>query len=256
MNIKYSIFFSRDGTVVRLPMNPETLPVAKSSENDEYNVVAIGPIMVARPPNLRTVEISSFFPGRVGPFVLTSGDFEPPEFYIDFFQKAMDDCATLIYTVVRYYEDGRRFFTSDPGFPVLVTSFSYEERGGETGDFYYTLNLTEYRDWTPQQVQIAQPSSTQTAASTEQPAQARIENTRQIPAGTLAVGTRCIINGQYYCSSYGDEPHGNGNGRQCLVSRILKNDPPRAYPIHVTTESGGALGWCKEENLQVVQNGG
>lgn len=237
----FGLFFTRDGTVIRLPQNPEKLPVAKDNDNGEYNVLGVGPIMVPRTPALREITISSFFPGRVFSGVLTSGGFEPPEFYISFFQSAMDDKVPILYTPVRYYEDSTPFFTSDTGLDVLVTAFSYEERGGETGDFYYDLTLTEYRDYSPQTVQISlEPSG---AASMAEPS-------RKTPSGQITVGSVCIANGPWYYTSYGEEPHGNGNGRRVVVQRIV--DASRAYPIHVTTESGGYLGWMKKSSLQVV----
>ena len=76
----FGLFFTRDGTIIRLPVNPEKLPVAKDNDNGEYNVLGIGPIMVPRIPALQEVSISSFFPGRPFSGVLTSGGFEPPEF--------------------------------------------------------------------------------------------------------------------------------------------------------------------------------
>lgn len=155
----FGLFFARDNVVIRLPVNPEKLPVERDNENDDYNVLGIGPIMVPRTPSLRVVTISSYFPGRVFPGVLTSGRFEPPEFYINFFESAMKDKVPIVYTVSRFYEDGTPFMTGDTGMTVLVTQFNTEERGGETGDFYYDLTLTEYRDYTPQTFQIQQPST-------------------------------------------------------------------------------------------------
>lgn len=241
----FGLFFTRDNTVIRLPVNPEKLPVAREAENGDYNVLGIGPIMVPRMPNQREVTVSSFFPGRLFSGVLTSGAFQPPEFYINFFESAMHDRVPILYTPVRYYENGEPFLTSDHGFQVLVTQFNTEERGGETGDFYYDLTLIEYRDYTPQTMQVQQSGSTSPAVVTTEPA-------RDIPKGQLVVGGTCIANGPYYASSYGDEPHGNGNGRTVLVSRMV--DASRAYPIHVTTESGGALGWMKKDALQVVSS--
>lgn len=238
----FGLFFTRDGQVIRLPVNPEKLPVARDNDNGEYNVLGIGPIMVPRIPKQRVVTISSFFPGRVFSGVLTPNEFQTPEFYIRFFESAMQDRAPILYTPVRYYENGEPFMTGDTGFQVLVTSFHTEERGGETGDFYYDLELTEYRDYSPQTIQIQQQSAAETVVTT-QPA-------REIPQGQIVVGAVCIANGPYYYSSYGDEPHGNGNGRRAVVSRIV--DAGRTYPIHITTESGGALGWVKKESLQVV----
>lgn len=237
----FGLFFTRDSTVIRLPQNPEKLPVAKDNDNGEYNVLGIGPIMVPRTPALKEITISSFFPGRPFAGVLTSESFEPPEFYISFFQSAMDDKTPILYTPVRYYENGTPFFTSDTGLDVLVTAFNYEERGGETGDFYYDLTLTEYRDYSPQTVQIAVDAGR--AASMAEPS-------RKTPSGQLVVGSVCIANGPWYYTSYGEEPHGNGNGRRVVVQRMV--DASRAYPIHVTDESGGYLGWMKKSALQVV----
>lgn len=235
----YGLFFSRENTVLRLPVNPEKLPVARGSENGEYNVLGLGPIMQPRTPSLRVVTISSFFPGRAFSGVLTQGAFQPPEFYIDFFQRAMEEKAVILYTPVRYYEDGEPFLTGDTGFQCLVTQFDTEERGGETGDFYYDLELTEYKDYSPQTIQVQQSGQGQSVAVTE-PA-------RDAPSGQLYVGRVCTANGPYYYTSYGEEPHGNANGRTVVVSRIV--DGSRAYPVHVKSEAGGALGWMKKEAL-------
>ena len=239
----FGLFFTRDGTVIRLPVNPEKLPVERDNDNGYYNVLGIGPIMVPRTPKQRVVTISSFFPGRPFSGVLTPNEFKTPEFYIQFFESAMNDKVPILYTPVRYYENGEPFMTGDSGFQVLVTQFNTEERGGETGDFYYDLTLTEYRDYTPGTMQVQQSTTTQTATA---------EPSRDIPRGQLVVGSVCIANGPYYYSSYGDEPHGNGNGRRVVVSRIV--DATRAYPVHVTTEAGGALGWMKKDALQVVSD--
>ena len=125
---------------------------------------------------------------------------------------------------------------------VLVTQFDTEERGGETGDFYYTLELTEYRDYAPKELTF-QPKEEKVVAI-EEP-------TRSIPHGQIVVGSTCIINGRFYNSSYGDKPFGNGNGRTVKVSRIV--DLARSNPYHVTTESGGPLGWTSADCLQVIQ---
>lgn len=243
MAINYGLFFTKGSTVIRLPVNPEELPEAQENANTEYNVLGLGPIMVPRIPKLKTVRISSLLPGRpVGGWVLTKGGFEPPEFYIDFFRTAMRDKEPILYTPVRYYEDGTPYMTGDTGMEVLVTSFEYREKAGETGDFHMDLQLTEYRDYAPQTVDI-KVSSGRRKASTKK--------TRSKPTGQIYVGATVIANGRFYYTSYGDEPHGNGNGRRAKVSRIV-GDSSRPYPIHITTEGGGWLGWTKASNLQVV----
>lgn len=249
MELKYGIFFTRDGQVIRLPQNPAKLPVSLDGDNSEYNVLGIGQITVPRIPKQKEISISGWFPGRPDSFSLTSGGFKEPEFYIKFFESAMYDKAPVLYTPVRYYENGEPFGIQDAGFLVLVDSFSCEERGGETGDYYYDLSLVEYRDYSPQTLEVQAP------ASTEGPAKAQATPTRSIPEGQLYVGATVTLNGPYYLSSYGDEPHGTASGKRCKVSRIVNDDTTRAYPVHLVTESGGALGWAKKESLQVVSEG-
>lgn len=246
MQLQYGIFFSRDNTVIRLPHNPAKLPVALDGNNQEYNVLGIGPITVPRYPKQKTIDISGYFPGRPDAFTLTTGDFKEPEFYISFFEKAMYDEVPILYTPVRYYENGEPFGVQDPGFLVLVDSFSAEERGGETGDFYYSLSLVEYRDYNPQALKVEQPKKP------DEPAKAKTEPTRSIPKDQLYVGAAVTANGPFYSSSYGDEPHSTASGKRCKVSRIVTNDSARPYPVHITTEDGGALGWIKKDALQVV----
>lgn len=268
MQNDYGLFFTRDGTVVRLPVNPEKLPVERGSANDEYDVLGIGPIMVPRAPALREVRIAGYFPGKAYAGVLTPNGFQPPEFYIKFFESAMQDRAPILYTPVRYYEDGTPFMAGDPGMTVLVTRFDTEERGGETGDFYYDLTLTEYRDYSPLTMQAqgqgtadtaAQPAAARaaaaaapTAADDLQPLRVSAQRVRDMPPGRLYVGAAVTANGPYYQDSYGEQQAGWASGLPCTVVRIEAADPARPHPVYVKAE-GGPLGWMKKEALQAVK---
>lgn len=243
----YGFFFTRDGTVLRLPVNPEKFPIQRGNENEEYNVLGLGPVMAARDPSLKVISISSFFPGRPLSYVLNAGGFQEPAYYIDFFQSAMADKVPILFNPVRYYEDGTPFMAQDEGLQVLVTQFDTEERGGETGDFYYDLELTEYRDYSPLTVQVEEQEDGSSTAATE-PA-------RETPPWEITVGCTCIMNGRYWYSSYGDSPWGETSNKRVKVSRMVTSDPARAQPIHITTEAGGALGWTTKANLQVVSGG-
>lgn len=239
----YGLFFRLEGQVIRLPINPETLPETRAANNSDYNVLGLGQIVIPRTPNLRTVSISAYFPGRSGGEYLDYDGFHPPEYFIRFFERAMTEKAVLSFTPVRYDETGRRFMAEDNGFDCVVNRFDTEERGGETGDFYYTLELTEYRDYSPSVKKVSTNSQTGRTVATSEP-------TRAIPAGQVVVGSVCEVNGDYFASSYGDGPHGAASGRRLKVSRIV--DLSRAYPYHVTTESGGGVGWVKRDALKVI----
>lgn len=258
----YGIFFSGGSAgVIQLPVNPEKFPTARDNDNKEYNVLGIGPIMVPRTPKLREVTISSFFPGRNNSEYPNAQD---PDVYINYFQSAMDNKTVLIYTPVRSYEDGTPFGTGDVGFPVLVTAFDTEERGGEVGDFYYDLTLTEYRDYTPQRMQIASSTTTTTAAAASRATGATstatstttatmlvVSPSRDIPQGQLYVGALALANGTYYQTSDGGGVSYPISGQRVNVVRINNSQP---YSVYITAEDGTALGWVESSALQVVSS--
>lgn len=242
MENQYGLYLSREGTTLRFPVNPESYKISRDNNNNDYNVLGIGPIMIPRTPKLRVVTWSGLLPARADlGAVVTSGAFEPPKFYIDFAQNAMDEKAVIRFVANRYMEDGAPIF--DTNMEVLVTSFHTEERGGETGDFYYDIGLTEYRDYSAKTVTLQQPAA-------DKPVEATTETTRSIPAGQLAVGQDVTVNGNYYYSSHGAEPHGTFSGFRGKISRIVTTDPQRACPYHITTPAGGAMGWVKKEQIQ------
>lgn len=242
MENKYGLYLAREGTVLRLPVNPESYKISKDNDNAEYNVLGVGPIMVPRTPKLQAVTWSGLLPGRPDfGAVVTAGGFQPPQFYIEFLQKAMDERAVVRFVANRCTEDGAPIF--DTNMEVLVTSFHTEERGGETGDFYYELGLTEYRDYTAKMVTLRQPAP-------DKPAQAAAQPTRSVPAGQLTVGQDVTVNGDYYYSSWGAEPHGTFSGFRGKISRIVATDPQRPYPYHIATPAGSARGWVKEGQIQ------
>ena len=156
----------------------------------------------------------------------------------------MDDKAVCRFVANRYLEDGSALF--DTNLPVLVTRFETEERGGETGDFYYKITLSEYRDYSPKTVEL------RPAAEAGGPVTATSEETRPIPQGQLTVGQAVAVSGVCCRDSYGGKPHGRLSGFRGVISRIVTDDPQRAYPYHITDESGAAKGWVKAAQMQAV----
>lgn len=270
----YSIYFTRNGQVVRLPINPAELPETKDGDNGEYNVLGVGPVTVPRIPKQREIKISSYFPGRAsGTGISSLLMWRPPEYFIKFFQSAMDDREPVLYTPVRFYENGRPFAITHTGFPVLITRFDTKEKGGETGDFYFELDAKEWRDFSPRGVQIQATSPPDRSAPQEAPAsrtkavsvfaprvaqgavvvlKAMAEPVRAIPPRQMVVGSRATLNGKIYESARKDGAGIPAAGRSVVVARILFD--PMGAPIFVRDPSGRPLGWVERKALTVIQN--
>ena len=254
MENNYRIFIKRlqdpDGNAFFLPVNPESITEELGDDSQEYNVLALGPVIQPRMPKLKTVSFSSYFPGRpdTDMAALDPQGVRTPVFYIGVFENAMKNKEILTYIPSRRYETGEAYaLETGSGMDCVVTGFSHEEKGAETGDFYFDLTLTEYKSFAPLKLTL-----TQTEEEGQESVIATQESQRTVPDGQLYVGCGVSVNGPFYYSSYGDEPHGQASGGVYRISRIVNDDPDRPYPIHIVTENGGALGWVKRGACQTV----
>lgn len=250
--MNYGIFFTLGTRVLRLPVNPAELPDELSGDNQTYNVLGIGEVTIQRTPRQRVVTLSGLLPARAESFVHTPNKFLKPEEYIEFFRNAMYNRSVLVYTPVRYMEDGTPFATNDAGFRCTVEAFTATERGGETGDFYYNLSIKEYRDYSPAIVKVKTVTETTQETATAETKAVTEEKTRDVPKTEIVVGSVCTANGNYYYTSYGEEPHGTASGRRCVVKRIVNKS--RRAPYNVRGADGGSMGWIAESALTVVEN--
>lgn len=237
----YGIFFTLGSTVVRLPLNPAELPDTLSGTNETYNILGIGEVTALRKPAQRTISISGLFPGRAESFVHTPNQFWVPEKYIDFFRSAMNDRSVLIYTPVRYMEDGTPFATNDIGFKCTVEGFEVTEKGGETGDFYYSLSIKEYRDYLPQKVKVEFKNNVKTVTETQ---------TRSVPADVITVGSSVKVNGPVASTSSGKSYSGGSSkttstNTEATVKRV---EPKQPYPYCVEN-ARGTIGWTTKASL-------
>lgn len=215
---------------MRIPVNPEEIEISYPTDNEEYDVIGVGKVVVPRKPSLQEVSWEGFFPASFSAPYVNSGA-QSPETYLYFIQKALEKHLTirLIITRSRLY---------DTNLTCIIDSFTTTDKGGEPGDMYYSIRLKEYRDYKPETVQII------TSPSPAQQPQAAAQAQRPVETPTLRVGAEVIVNGKYWYTSYGDKPFGTANNLRTTIFRIVESNP---YPISV-----GHYGWVKRDQIQIV----
>lgn len=163
VNTQYSIFMDSQGTTIQFPVMPEEISVKYPSTNQTYNLLSIGEIVRARLPGLAEYKWESFFPAKTAPWINTAGSFKPPEFYIntinDYKQK-----GNPIRLIISRWADGGKLF--DTNTQAVVEDFEVKEKGGEVGDFYYSISLKEYRPYTAKTVTVQTGTAAATPAAT------------------------------------------------------------------------------------------
>lgn len=228
------LFFKYDNELVQLPVNPASLAIESNGSNETIDIVAIGEINLLKLKKLSSCKIECFLPAKVNryaPYVLTSGKFKEPQFYIDFFEK------------IRADKKPAQFLVTDTKINMLVSIENFTPQlNAMDDDTSYTLELKEYKPYAPKVVTIQLPAPT---AATKTPT--AVTETPRAPAG-FAVGDEVTVNGNYWYSSYGDNPHGTFNNFKGKIS-IIVADKTRKYRYHITTPSGGWRGWVAESQM-------
>mgnify|MGYP001293273545 CR=1 FL=1 len=221
-------FFEYEKLLVQLPVNPGEIKIKSPGNNATTEIVKLGEINRLRTPKLQECTLESFLPiDKNAPYVLTQGKFKPPQFYIDFFEKVRNDKKPM------------RFLISDTNINMLVgiENFDYWYIA-QDDDPHFGIELKEYRPYSVKELKVT--SDNKIIKKTKE------QSTRA--KNGLSVGDSVIVNGKYFYSSYGAEPHGVFKNFEGKISHIVA-DKKRAYRYHITTPSGGYRGWVKESQI-------
>lgn len=228
-----SVFMEYGKEIIQFPVNPEELELNKSGNNETTEVVKLGEISIPKDIKLATIEFESFLPqNNVGSYIKTKNKFKGPQFYIDFIDK------------VRNAKKPVRFIVSDTNINMLalIDDFKYGYKAGDE-DVYFTIGLTEYREYRVKTVKISDYQSNRPQIKKEEP---------QRPASTnkaVTPGCSVIVNGRLHRDSYGSGPGMTLSNYQGKVNFVQNG---RSHPYHVTSPNGGWMGWVTSSSVRVL----
>ncbi len=144
----YQITLAFGSTAIHIPVLPEKLAVKSPGKNETATVLKLGEINRIKQRGLREISWEGLFPRHAAPYASRQGSLSPAGYVRDI-EDARDS-----------REGGRFSITGTDlniNMAVAVEEFSYEERGGEVGDIYYSIKLKEWKDYSA--VTVSLPSS-------------------------------------------------------------------------------------------------
>lgn len=140
--MRYAITLTfQSGGMLQLPILPEKLKVSSPGKNKTATVLGIGEVLL-RLKGLRSVSWDSFFPASSAPYV--TGSIITPVEAVRAIQSARDSREPVQFTL-----SGSDL---DINTQMGVEDFSYDERFGAVGDIYYSIKLSEWKDYSPRRL--------------------------------------------------------------------------------------------------------
>lgn len=118
-----------------LPIPPESFEVQTKQNNETVTIHSLGEVNLVGKRNLRTLSLSSFFPGSVYEFAVTEYKGEPYTAYTNVLEKWKDTGAVVQVLIVG----------TPISWPATIEELNYGESDA-SGDVNFTLQLKEYRD--------------------------------------------------------------------------------------------------------------
>lgn len=229
------IFITYKGQVVQIPVNPSTFTVSTEGKNSTMEIITLGDIVIPKKTKLSNISWESFFPYEDWhPAIRTKGDFQSAQFYLDFIDKIRNECKPCRLTVTGINYDDE----------VVIDSFEYYHKAGDHEDTYYSISLTQYR---PYAVSVLSPNNSTNKLTKSTTVGTVSPNSSKTPsAGQITIGCDVILNGVVHYDSYGSKPGKAFTNYKCKVSLVNKNG---THCYHVTTPSGGWLGWVTAESV-------
>ncbi|QOT13737.1 LysM peptidoglycan-binding domain-containing protein (plasmid) [Paenibacillus sp. JNUCC32] len=161
--------FNNGAEVMWLPVNPDTIAVASVHGYEDIEVSNLGEYTIIGNGRQKEFTLSSLFPRDYNASFCEHPRLLDPWEYVK--------------TIERWQRSGKpvRYIVTNTPINIAVTirNFEYEERGGEPGDIYYTLDLKEYTF-----IKVAKkgdPNANSSAAAPKATTSAQRPSTRVVP---------------------------------------------------------------------------
>lgn len=129
------IILSCGNEKITLPVTPAQFEVSTAQGNKIVGIVNIGEALIFGMPKLKRVSMDCFFPHPSHDYPFVVGDAWEPSKYIELITKWKESRSPV------------RVLITDAGVNLVmgIMNFDYKKKDG-TGDMYYRLSFTEYKE--------------------------------------------------------------------------------------------------------------
>lgn len=126
-----------------IPINPQVMRVSQSSDLYTKNLIGLGDTVKSKIPKLREWSWEGLLMRDIFDPLNVMGSVLPPGAYIKMWEQMQAEGSPFNFAYISM--NAAIQFIKQTNTLALIKDFNWEERGGEPGDIYYNIVITEYR---------------------------------------------------------------------------------------------------------------
>jgi len=146
----YAVFFNKNKTTIRLPVNPEELEVSTTQAIEKYEILKLGQIAVPSYMELKEYSFEIELPYKRIHYIETAGSFRSAESYLNILKRWRDELTPIRFIAGMTTSD-YKVVSNAINTLVLIESLTIKEKAGEEQDKYVSFKLLEYRKYAKQE---------------------------------------------------------------------------------------------------------
>lgn len=223
-----------------LPVAPDKLRIKIKNKNSTVKLINEGEVNILKSSGLTEIEFECLLPQAEYPFAVYKSGFQGAEYFLNYFEELKVGKKPFMFIVTRSMPDGRPLFSTN--IKVALEDYQITEQAKDVYDIRVKIKLKQFREYGTKIVKIKTKDNSVTVKNTRAESVVRSEK----PA---LIGSEVIVNGRLHGTSYGDAP---GRTLVNYRGRINFINLKGFCPYHITTPSGGWLGWVSKESVKVV----
>jgi len=223
-----------------LPVPPAKLQIKIKNTNDTITLINEGEINLLKAAGLTEIEFECSIPQSKYPYAVYRVGFQDAAFFLNYFEKLKRDKIPFQFIVSRERPNGKRLIHTN--IKVSLEEYTITEQVEEGFDLTVKIKLKQYREYGTKIV--TQNKETKKASVKKKRAESNVRETKPI-----IIGSDVIINGRLHRDSNGNGPGQTRTNYRGKVNFINKKG---SCPYHVTTPSGGWLGWVAAASVKGV----
>lgn len=222
-----------------LPVTPTKLQIKINNANKTLTLIDEGQINILKKAELTDIEFECEIPQVKYPFAVYKSGFLEAAFFLNCFEALKTSKKPFQFIVSRTLPNGKVLFSTN--IKVSMEDYTITEQAKNSFDLTIKIKLKQYRDYSTKIVNFFSSGTNATIYN------ARSDSTtKNVPIG---IGSEVLVNGRLYGDSYGNSPGKTLTDYKGKVNFINKKG---SHPYHVTSQSGGWLGWVTASSVQEV----